>query len=101
MLECQVKLQVMNPRGKTSQVVKKPISPRLETLESKKIGVINNTKSGGQILWPYVEADLKKRYPGIEFQSWRIGFAFLQERKEPLLREVADYADAVVGHMGD
>ncbi|MFC1967295.1 hypothetical protein ACFLV2_01440 [Chloroflexota bacterium] len=73
----------------------------MKTLEGKKIGVINNTKNGGEILWPFIEEELRKRYPKVEFREWRIGFAFVPEEKEPMLQEVTAYSDGVIAFMGD
>ncbi|MFC1961981.1 hypothetical protein ACFLWN_02925 [Chloroflexota bacterium] len=81
--------------------MKKSLSPRLESLSGRKIGIINNTKHGGEILWPYVAEALQKQLPDAELRTWRIHFAFPPSRKEPLLREVVDYSDAVIALMGD
>ena len=59
----KVTLKVLNPRGILTRMTGIPISRRLGDLNSKKIGVLNNTKSVAEMLLPYLEEALKKLEP--------------------------------------
>ena len=101
MQNSKVILKVLNPRGRVAELEEKAASHRLDSLNNKKIGVLSNTKNGGEILWPYLEEALKKRAPGIQFRTWRVHFGLALESKEPVLREIAENSDAVIALMGD
>lgn len=101
MEEKKVTLRVLNPRGKLRDIDRIKGASKGIDLSGKKIGVLDNTKSGGDELLPYVLENLRKKVPGIQIKIWNIPFALSPEVKEPRLREIADYADAVIGLMGD
>lgn len=101
MPESKVTLKVLNPRGRNTRMEKKPVSSRLGTLDGSKIGVLSNTKNGGEILWPFVEDALKRRASGVQFRTWRLHFGLPPEQKEPTLKEIAENSDAVIAFMGD
>ncbi|MAG14673.1 MAG: hypothetical protein CL874_02155 [Dehalococcoidales bacterium] len=93
-------MQVLNPRGKLLQkVTRKATSRRLNDLNGKKIGILNNTFPGGEVLWPYIEEALKKRIPNIELRSWIVPHRYPSERKEPQIRELTEFSDAVIASM--
>lgn len=96
-----VKLTVLNPRGKIEDIPLVSPAPRLADLAGKKIGILFNGKSGGEMLLPYVEEALKKRFSGIELRRWHVPFAQPQDAKSPALKELAAYADGVIALMGD
>ena len=90
-------LQVLNPRGMLLQkITRRAPLPRLDDFNEKKIGVLNNAHPGGEVLWPYVEKSLKKSIPNIELRSWRVPHRHSPERKEPQIKELAEYSDAVI-----
>jgi hypothetical protein len=95
-----VNLPVLNPRGKLlEKVTRRAASRHLDDLNGKKIGVLNNTHPGGEILWPYVEEALKERLPNIEMRSWKVPHRFPAERKEPNIKALAEFSDAVIASM--
>ena len=94
-------LEVINPRGALPDVRKIEASIGLKELNGKKIGILNNTKTGGDLLLPYVLESLKKRAPHVEFQEWRVPFQLDPDLKPPRLQEIADYADGVIALTGD
>jgi hypothetical protein len=95
-----VNLHVVNPGGTVfEKVTRRAASRRLDDLNGKKIGVLNNTHPGGEILWPYVEEALKERLPSIELRSWKVPHRYPPERKETPIKELAEYSDAVIASM--
>jgi hypothetical protein len=56
-------LNVLNPRGEREASVVRGVSPRLATLDGKKIGIYWNGKPDGDYYWETVEQLLKKRFP--------------------------------------
>ena len=101
MKRSEVTLKVLTPRGKIAETAQIPASRRLGELRGKKIGVLNNSKIGGEMLLPYLEEALKKRIPSIQLRIWKVPFAASQDLKEPKLKEIAEYSDGVIALMGD
>ena len=96
-----VKLEVLNPRGAVREETLVSRAARLDTLDKKKIGVLDNGKPCAGILPPYFEESLKKRYTGMEFRTWRIPLAMANELKAAPLKEMADWSDGVIALSGD
>ena len=101
MNKSKVKVKVLNPRGKASKVNQIPVSVAPSTLSGKRIGILNNTKSGGEVLLPYIQEALEREVSGIEFHAWKVPAALSHDKKEPRLKEIARYSDFVVALMGD
>ncbi len=97
----RVTLKVLNPRGKESEIAQISATQQLKDLSGKKIGILNNTKSGGNALLPYVEESLKRRIPYIELRTWNVPFMLSPDVKAPRLKEIADYSDGVIALMAD
>ena len=98
----KIQLRVLNPRGKIVETVRVMPARRLQTLNQKKIAVLINTQSGKHDrLISALEDRLKRRFPGIELETWRIPYALPLGQKKPVLERIADQSDAVVGLMGD
>ena len=97
----EVTLQVFNPRAEVESVPQISASPRLGSLAGKKIGILKNGKTGGEMLLPYLEETLKKRIRDVELRTWFVPFARPPEVKEPMLTEIAEYGDGAIALMGD
>ncbi len=97
----KVTLSVFSPRGVVESIPQVSASPRLADLTGAKIGIINNGKSGGEMLLPYLEEALRERIGGVELRTWRIPFAWSADTKESRLKEVSEYGDGVIALMGD
>ena len=97
----EVTLKVFSPRAEVESVSQVSSSARLGDLTGKKIGILNNGKSGGEMLLPYIEEALKKRIRDIELRTWKVPFAHPPDIKKRALREIAEYSEGVIALMGD
>jgi hypothetical protein len=75
------------------------ISPRLEDLAGKTIGLVDNTKTGTIYFFDSLEEELKGRYPTASILRFRKkGYVDVQPE---LYKEVAEMCDAFVFGIGD
>ena len=58
------------PRGELQQRTRS-LAPRLESLAGKKVAQLWDELFKGDIVFELLEEGLKKRYPAIQFVSWR------------------------------
>ncbi len=65
--EGKVTLTVMNPRGVIEPPPVVGIQPRVDTLDGKVIGMIDNTKYGARNFLNAVQSLLSERYPSATF----------------------------------
>ena len=109
--------KVLSPWAEADPVPLKGISPRLNGLKGKKIGLFHHTKPAGPYITAMVELKLKSLYPTAEFSYFRMArVGDLEDNKDrvgvvvdPLQdsRELAMFeewvkgVDAVVGAVGD
>ena len=94
-------LEVLSPRGSLPETADFAGTSPLADLNGRKIGILNNTKSGGDLLLPYVLEVLRKQAPEMEVREWRIPFMLDPEEKAPRLAELAEWADGVIALTGD
>src|SRR4030042_4125723 len=99
MPKSKVELKVINPRGEAESDVKIPVSPRLKSLNGKKIGIIRYRIPVGEIFFPRLEKALQNRAPGTDWRIWEIPFAGGPGGREARLKEIADNSDGVVVSM--
>ncbi len=98
-LAAPVKLEVFSPVGVADIKPLMP-SPRLSTLEGKKIGLIWNAKPGGEYLLDEVEKQLSAKYKGITFVRMQSEQGMSAEEMMAVLKG-APPVDAVVHSVGD
>ncbi len=99
MSDNNVKIRVFNPRGKGENVPRFPASPRLDSLNNKKIGVLKFGVWGiAEKLWPKCEQALKKRAKNIEFKEW--SFMGGPGSRDQRLKEIISYSDGVIVMLG-
>ena len=96
-----MRLRVLSPRGEIENTSEASASKRLHSLEGRRIGILNNGKPGGEMLLPYLEDALKKQIQDVRLRTWLVPLADPTSVKEPLLHEIAGYADGVVVLIGD
>ena len=101
MADKKVSLEVLNPTGEVLEVPVLSSSPRLSRLAGKKIGLINNTKAGGETLIPYLKEALPKHFPDINLREWKLHFSLATDLKEPIIRDIVENSDGVIALMGD
>lgn len=96
-----VSLTVLSPRGMLPKIEQVAAARSLSGLSGKKIGILNNTKSGGDEILSYIEKTLRKQIPDIELRTWRVPVGLSPDSKKPLLEQIAEYSDGVFALMGD
>jgi hypothetical protein len=95
-----VTLEVMNPRGEIPPVAVAGLSPRPARLDNKKIGIIDNRKTGADLFSIALEEQLKKKAPGamvIRYEKPEGAIAFVPKFYE----RVAQECDAFIFATGD
>jgi hypothetical protein len=98
MSEKDIKLKVYNPRGKSKKAPRFPASPRLKSINGKKIGILKFGVWGiTEKLWPRLKETLKERSDDVQFREW--SFTSPASRIERL-KEIAEYSDGVIVMMG-
>ena len=95
-----VELKALDPRGDLFTNPSVPINPRLKSLDGKKIGILMNTKPGGDDFAPAMIQSLKDVYPTLQFKMWSVPYNDYPNKSNDL-KEIASWSDAVIGMMGD
>ncbi len=95
-----VTLEILDPRAETYTPPVTPISPRLGSLDGKKVGILNNTKPGADSFIPYLQKAIQEKFPKVEFKVFPISYN-AYPGKEKDLKALADWSDGVIGLMGD
>ncbi len=109
--------KVLSPWADADPVPLRSISPRLENLNGKRIGLFHHSKPAGAPILAAVERQLKQKYPSAEFSYFRMKrVGDLENYKDRVgmvvdaqqdLQELAAFedwikgVDAVVGAVGD
>ncbi len=94
-------LEILNPRGKTIVQSQSIVVNHLESMSGKKIGVLDNNKPGGKMLFPYVKESLKRRFPDTEIRTWSVPLDLSPELKAERIKEIVQYSDGVIALLGD
>lgn len=97
----QFELEVLSPRAKILRDDAIAGSAPLGDLRGRKIGILNNTKSGGDLLLPYVLEAIRQRAGDVQFEEYRIPFMLDPDEKTPRLRELVAESDGVIALTGD
>ncbi|MFC1862065.1 hypothetical protein ACFLT4_01990 [Chloroflexota bacterium] len=63
--------EVLWPRGKKA-VEEAHLARRLDTLEGKTVGLLWDWVYRGEEIFPVIEKELAKRYPGIKFVGYKV-----------------------------
>lgn len=96
----KAEIKVLNPRGEVASVPPVSATVRLGDLSGRKIGILFNDRADAAVLLPFLEEALRKRLPNLEIRMWRVPYVALPDIKEPLFREMVEYADAVIALFG-
>ena len=97
------KYEVVWPRGQTVAGTI-PCAERLGTLEGKTICELSNQIFGAKEIFPVIERELTKRYPGIKFVSYDV-FGAPHGREAEIVAALPDVfeqnkCDAVISGVG-
>jgi hypothetical protein len=102
--ETETQYEVLSPWADVDPIPVRGISPRLDSLDGKKIGLFANFKRAAVPIATEVEKRLKERYPNIEITLFHSTLPNVDE-SETVNREKftawAKGVDAVVGMVGD
>jgi hypothetical protein len=90
-------LEVLNPRGEIEPPPVSGISPRIQSMEGKKIGLYDNGKAGFAEFLNEIEKLLKERYPTITVMRYNGAF----DIGDNLARKVASEVDAFIYGSAD
>ena len=83
-----VTLEVLNPRGEVAPLPVVSPSPRLASLEGRKVGIYWNNKAGGDHFWDVVEAEMKEKAPTVKIVRYNGPFEPSDEQIEAMTRDV-------------
>ena len=101
--------EVLNPWADVEPQPLKGLSPRINDLAGKTIGLLNNVKTAARPILTVVEEKLKERYPSLQTKWYGgSGYATLHENlgreQDPLDPKFRDWikgVDAVITAVGD
>ena len=96
--------EVLSPWADADPIAPRGISPRLDSLEGKTIGLLRNSKRAAAPLMKVIERRLREKFPSVEFTEFanlkpneRLLDQDLKEDFEKWLKDV----DAVIATFGD
>jgi len=93
-----VKLQVLSPRAPLVPPENRPLSPRLDTLDGKTVGLYDNQKAGYAAFQDVIEELIEENYPTTTVKRYSGHFEISDAVVEQIL---ADGCDAVIFGSGD
>lgn len=94
---------VLSPWAETDPIPVKGISPRLATLENKKIGLFDNGKVAASPSLSAVEGRLAERAPSLQFSRYQFirNLAVAETAEREKFEEWLEDLDAVILSHGD
>ena len=96
--------EVLSPWAEADPIPLKGLSPRLEELAGKKIGLLCNNKRAAPIILDITEGILKERYPTTEisrFNSRSFSVSSLERDRKEDFDSWINSVDAVILSVGD
>lgn len=96
---------MLNPVSDATESERKALAPRVDTLEGKRIGLLDNGKPAAEPILQVVEERLEERHPSSEFEHHAIP-EFNMLKDEETLEGIRSWAaaedlDVVISAMGD
>jgi len=86
---------VLSPWAERNQVPLKGISPRLDTLAGKTIGLFSNFKDAGRKISEVLEIRLKEKFPDITIINWINDNLGLDETTGPRKEDFRNWIDSI------
>ena len=99
-----VKFEVLSPWADADPIPFRGISPRIDTLEGKKIGLFVNSKRAAMPISKSVDSKLKEMYPDIQtivFHSTEPNVNEIETKNKEKFTEWVKGVDAVIALVGD
>ena len=99
--------KVLSPWADTETVTYKGISPRLESLDNKVIGLFANEKPSSKPVLTVVEKKLKERYPDLQFiwyepvNRYRYNWIQTETENKERFYDWLSKVDGVISASGD
>jgi hypothetical protein len=93
--------EVLSPWAEVDPVTPRGISPRVDTLAGKKIGLFLNIKRAARPIQAYVEKKLKERFPDIQTSYFDPTTQKYLEENQDKFAAWAKEMDAVITAVGD
>jgi hypothetical protein len=96
--------EVLSPWAEADPIPLKGLSPRLDRLDGKKIGLLCNSKRAAPIILDVTERLLKQRFPTSEisrFYARSFSVSSLEKDREPEFNDWLKEVDAVIAAVGD
>jgi hypothetical protein len=96
--------EVLSPWAEADPIPLKGLTPRLNGLNGKKIGLLCNNKRAAEPILTVTERKLKEEFPTVEF-SWFHSKSFsisaLERERVPEFEDWIRGVDAVIAAVGD
>lgn len=96
--------EVLSPWAEADPIPLKGLSPRLDDLAGKKLGLLCNNKRAAPIIVDAAEKILKDRYPDIEtstFNARTFSVSALERDRKEEFDDWVKGVDAVIAAVGD
>jgi hypothetical protein len=96
--------EVLSPWAEADPIPLKGLSPRLDKLDGKKIGLFCNNKRAAPVIQDAVEKLLKEKFPTVKISRF-VGKSFsvssLEKAREAEFNDWIKGVDAVIAAVGD
>jgi hypothetical protein len=96
--------EVLSPWAEADPIPLKGLSPRVDKLDGKKIGLLCNNKRAAPLLLDVTEKLLKERYPSVKisrFVAKTFSVSSLEKEREGEFNDWIKGVDAVIAAVGD
>jgi len=99
--QSEYQYEVLSPWAEVDPIALRGISPRVDTLAGKKIGLLVNLKRAARPIQAYVEKKLKERFPDCQTSYFDVpSQKYLAENQEKYAAWAKEM-DAVITAVGD
>jgi hypothetical protein len=96
--------EVLSPWAEADPIPLKGLSPRLDTMDGKKIGLLCNNKRAAPLILDVTEKLLKERYPSVKvsrFKTNSFSVSALEKEREGEFNDWIKGVDGVIAAVGD
>lgn len=95
---------LMNPQNPSESSDRHAISPRVDTLDGKHVGLYDNGKAAAEPVLEVIKRRIQERYDDVTFSKFTLDY--LNQSKDPAKMDdvqewAADGLDVCIGAMGD